>query len=82
MATQSKKEQRMLRQAFPVAPAAPEEAAPPPTQPTEPAPAHEPPAQCKGTRGDYIVYIVWLICFALMALHVLADTFLGWLFSR
>ena len=82
MATQSKQEQRMARQSLPVAPAVSEEVAPPQPQAAEPAPGEEPIAQWKGTFGDRVAYYLWLICFALMALHVLADTFLGWLFSR
>jgi hypothetical protein len=87
MATQSKKEQRMSRQALPIAPDRPEEVAPPPqpqpqVRPGESAPAEEPIAQWEGTRGDRFAYMLWLICFALLALHVLADTLLGWLFLR
>ena len=84
MATQSKKEKVMLRQAVPVALARPEAVPPPASQPAEPAPqpAEGPIAQWESNLGDRFAYALWLICFALMALMVLGDTLLGWLFRH
>ena len=81
MPTQTKKEKAVPCQALPVAPTTPEPAsAPPQAEAPSPLPA-EPIAQWEDNLGDRVVYALWLVCFALLVLHVFGDTLLGWLFS-
>ncbi len=80
MATRTKTERKMLtRQPAPPAPApAPAEPAPPPPAAQVPQ-APEPVAQWRDTLGDRLIYLFWLICFALLAIQILGDTFFGFL---
>ena len=74
MATQTKPEKMMLRQAVPGAPVRSE-----PVPALSAAPA-EPVAQWNDNKGDRYAYLLWLTCFGLMGLYVLAETIGGLLF--
>jgi hypothetical protein len=79
VATQSTSERVKLRQAAhgvsvrsePVAPSRAETAA---------ETTAEPVAQWKDNVGDRVTYLLWLVCFAAMALYVLVETVMGFLF--
>jgi hypothetical protein len=74
VATQTKIEKAMLRQAIPGASVRSE-----PVQPPRPVTA-EPIAQWDDNKTDRYTYLFWLICFGLMGVYVLAETISGLLF--
>ena len=76
MATRSKPEKMMYRQAVQEKPA-------PAVERTEETPlAAEPIAQWQDNRGDRLAYLFWLGCFGLTALFVFFETILGFLNKR
>jgi hypothetical protein len=42
--------------------------------------AAEPVAQWNDNKGDRYTYLIWLVCFGLMGVYVVAETILGLLF--
>lgn len=75
MASQTKTQAPASRLVLPSVPVSQTKAA------SEAAPA-EPVAQWEDNIGDRLVYLFWMGCFGLMAIFVVAETILGFLWKR